>query len=203
MAGHSLRAAVRGLRLALGKTQTEFGTMIGKSLPTIQRYETLVPPKGKTLLKLERLASEKRFDEYARTFREALRRDLGLDLPDMSASAVEVPFPIVVSHYVGGPKTEEQRQTHDALQALLCQAEWPGVVGEHARKDLKTVDRGLRRVRLQLEEAGEGAYVTADRVRAVVRLVRDGIPPINIAEKLDISTQEVEFLLALYGEKRK
>src|SRR3954463_13181570 len=76
-----LRAAVRGLRRALAKTQTEFGTLIGKSLPTIQRYEALVPPKGKVLFTLESIAREKRFDEYARAFRDAIRAELGVELP--------------------------------------------------------------------------------------------------------------------------
>ena len=51
-----IREAVKQLRLALGKTQTEFGQMIGKGLATIQRYETLVAPKGKTLRELENLS---------------------------------------------------------------------------------------------------------------------------------------------------
>ena|ERR1017187_6471241 len=199
---NDLRFAVRGLRLALGKTQTEFGDLIGKSLPTVQRYESLVPPKGKILLRLERLARDTRFDEYAQTFREALRADLGMDLPDMPASPVEIPFPIVVGPHVAGPKTDEQRNAHDALQALLCQSEWPGSVGEQARKELKAVSRALRRVRIQLEDAGQGSYVTADRVRAVVRLTRDGMPVNKIAEKLGMSSKEIEFLLSLYGKEQ-
>src|ERR1017187_9109989 len=190
-----VRFAVRGLRIALAKTQTEFGALIGKSLPTIQRYESLVPPKGKILLRLERMAREHHFDEYAQTFREALRDDLGLELPDMPASPVEVPFPIALGPHIGGPKTAEQRNAHDALQALLCQIDWPGEVGEQARKEWKLVSRGLKRVRIQLEDACQGSYATADRVRAMIRFTRDGMPPNKIAEKLGMSSQEVEFLL--------
>jgi transcriptional regulator with XRE-family HTH domain len=94
-----LRAAVRGLRLALGKTQTEFGALIEKSLPTIQRYESVVPPRGKVLLKLERLARGNCFDEHAQSFREALRADLGLDLPDIAATSHPVPKGILCHRF--------------------------------------------------------------------------------------------------------
>lgn len=202
MSTDELRAAVKNLRLALGKTQTEFGAMIGKSLPTIQRYESLVPPKGRILLKLEALAREKKFDEYAQTFRAAIRTDLGLDMPDMAANPVEINFPTVVGPHIAEPKSQEHRKMHDTLQALLCQAEWPGNVGDEARKELKLINRALRRVRIQLEDAFPGAYVTADRVRAVVQFVREGMSPESIAKKLELSNQQVESLLSLYREER-
>lgn len=200
----SLRRAVRGLRLALGKTQTEFGALIGKSLPTIQRFETLVPPRGKILLKLETLARESRLDEYAQRFRQAVRDDLGLDLPEIEVSPVGVPFPIMLGPHIPEPTTDEQKRTHDALQALFHAAQWPGKAGERARKDLKLVVRGLRRTRLQLEEGDQSeTQVLADRVAALTRLTRDGMAPEQIAEKMHMSKAEVDFLLSEYGGGRK
>src|ERR1039457_7538452 len=116
-----LRFAVRGLRIALAKTQTEFGALLGKSLPTIQRYELLVPPKGKVLFTLESLAREKRFDEYAQTFRDAIRDELGVELPGAPVGSFPVPIdllaPSPVPHglVIPMPATEEERVRHDSL----------------------------------------------------------------------------------------
>ena len=64
--------AVRELRTALGLSQTEFGRLLGKSLPTVQRWETLRPPDGKALALLEQLATDRNHPELARPFHDAL-----------------------------------------------------------------------------------------------------------------------------------
>jgi transcriptional regulator with XRE-family HTH domain len=68
-----LMSAVRDLRTALGLSQTEFGLRIGKSLPTIQRWETLRPPDGEALADLERLANDEKYPELAKPFSAALK----------------------------------------------------------------------------------------------------------------------------------
>jgi transcriptional regulator with XRE-family HTH domain len=198
-----LRGAVRGLRAAMGKTQTEFGTMLGKSLPTIQRYESLVPPKGKILIDLERLARDARFDEYAQIFREAVRVELGVELPATTPIPVALPFPRVAGINVPGPHTPEQQLTHDTLQVLMDEATWLSPNGDEARKEMQVVNRALRRVRLQLEDAGQGNQPLADRVAAVLRHRRDGLRPSQIAKKMHISTEEVESLLSQYEGDQK
>jgi transcriptional regulator with XRE-family HTH domain len=68
-----LMGAVRELRTALGLSQTEFGLRLGKSLPTIQRWETLRPPDGEALADLERLANDEKHPELAKPFSAALK----------------------------------------------------------------------------------------------------------------------------------
>ena len=80
MSSPDLRPAVRSLRLALKKTQTEFGALIGKTLPTVQRYENLVPPKGSVLTRLANVAHENGLEDYARLFRLALAAEMGQQL---------------------------------------------------------------------------------------------------------------------------
>ena len=63
--------AVKALRGTLGLTQTEFGGRVGKSLPTIQRWEGLRPPTGDALLQLQNLANTHRLYELAAVFRDA------------------------------------------------------------------------------------------------------------------------------------
>jgi transcriptional regulator with XRE-family HTH domain len=72
-----LRSAVRQLRMAMGKSQTEFGALIGKGLATIQRYEALVPPRGKVLSDLVLLAEQNSQPGLAALFRSALEQEIG------------------------------------------------------------------------------------------------------------------------------
>jgi transcriptional regulator with XRE-family HTH domain len=76
-----LRKTVKDFRHALGKTQTEFGRLIGKSLPTVQRYESLAPPRGGVLFQLEEIAREHHLSEYAFAFQCALAEELGWPAP--------------------------------------------------------------------------------------------------------------------------
>jgi transcriptional regulator with XRE-family HTH domain len=77
--------AVRSLRTALGMTQTDFGGALGKSLPTIQRWETLRPPRGAALMDLYHLAGrnqdpkkpDARLVEIAGIFKKALSAEFG------------------------------------------------------------------------------------------------------------------------------
>lgn len=74
---NDLKRAVRDLRAALGKTQTEFGALIGKGLATVQRYEGVVPPRGRVLVRLAALADDNSQTTLAALFRSALEEELG------------------------------------------------------------------------------------------------------------------------------
>ncbi len=69
-----VRKAVRELRTAFGQTQTEFAGTVGRSLPTIQRWETLVEPKGNALLRLAKIAQDSRQPQLTQTFRKAFHQ---------------------------------------------------------------------------------------------------------------------------------
>lgn len=77
-----LREAVRELRHSIRDpqgnptSQTEFGRLIGKSLNTVQRYETLVPPKGAVLLALAELAIKHDQLQIAAKFVNAFDREM-------------------------------------------------------------------------------------------------------------------------------
>lgn len=76
-----LKSAVKELRTKLGLSQTEFGRLIGKSIATIQRYETLVPPQGKVLSDLSTLAFLNGESRLAQVFTEALRVQMAGRIP--------------------------------------------------------------------------------------------------------------------------
>jgi DNA-binding transcriptional regulator YiaG len=71
-----LRAAVSELRNRMGLSQTQFGLRLGKALPTIQRWETLRPPKGPALVQLMTLAAGINETSIAEVFRTALSEEL-------------------------------------------------------------------------------------------------------------------------------
>jgi transcriptional regulator with XRE-family HTH domain len=67
----NLMKSVRALRIEAGLSQTEFGRQLGMSLPSVQRWETLRPPNGKGLFRLERFCVQHNFPAYAKLFRAA------------------------------------------------------------------------------------------------------------------------------------
>ncbi len=79
MVTFDLRLHVKNFRSRLGLSQTEFGRLIGKSLPTVQRYENLVPPRGRVLTDLAELASRRGAADLARIFRQALSDEIAAD----------------------------------------------------------------------------------------------------------------------------
>jgi len=199
MSNEKLREAVKRLRFDLGKTQTEFGVLIGKGLATVQRYETLVPPKGKVLLRLERLAREKGFYECADIFREALLVELGLN---QSNTEELPPFPrMATGVFMGGPDTPEHDNKIAALLQLMRETQWQGASGELAQKEMKIVDRALHRVRDMLSDISAADRTNQDRADAVVRLHRRGLKPAEIAETLRMREEAVQLLLSAAGEE--
>jgi transcriptional regulator with XRE-family HTH domain len=53
-----LMKMVRELRQHLGLTQTEFAEKLGQGMSTIQRYEQLVPPRGRALARIITIAEK-------------------------------------------------------------------------------------------------------------------------------------------------
>jgi transcriptional regulator with XRE-family HTH domain len=86
-----LMKATRQLRTAMGLTQTAFAQRVGKTLPTIQRYETLAQPRGEVLVKLMKLADEHGHADLAELFQDALSTELGYRVPRLAAAkSIEV-----------------------------------------------------------------------------------------------------------------
>ena len=91
MSRDDLRAAVRDLRRSIRRpdgnpiSQTEFARLVGKTLNTIQRYETLVPPRGAVLAQLAKVAEENGRDDLSGVFFKALHDELG-PLPALNAA---------------------------------------------------------------------------------------------------------------------
>jgi hypothetical protein len=200
MSSENLKVTVRQLREGLGRTQTEFGALIEKGLATVQRYETLVPPKGKVLVRLEKLARENGFTEYADAFRGALIAELGMDreTPDERP----LPFARTGGAIIAGPETPEEENKVAAFCQVMREAKWPGPRGEKARKEMKQIDQGIQRVLRELINAGRAKPDEA-RAAAIIRLHRDGLQPKVIAEKLNASVEQVEAVLSFGMEKHQ
>jgi transcriptional regulator with XRE-family HTH domain len=111
MSTGNLREAVRSLRVAMGLTQTKFAERVSVSLPTVQRWEKVVPPRGKALYSLSRLASEIGKMDLSSLFLSALTRELSANervLLDKS-------------------ETKEERYWKLALVALLRNRQFPSL----------------------------------------------------------------------------
>ena len=72
-----LTASVKALRLALGDTQQAFATRLNAAIRTVARWETVRPPSGASLSKLERLAASNGLPDLERVFGSALADELG------------------------------------------------------------------------------------------------------------------------------
>lgn len=74
----SVSDAVRKLRKELGESQQQFAYRMKTAIRTIARYETVRPPKGKVLRRLEVLATENNLHHLADVFHGALNQELGM-----------------------------------------------------------------------------------------------------------------------------
>jgi DNA-binding transcriptional regulator YiaG len=71
--------SVRAMRTETGLSQSDFGRLLGKSLPTIQRWETIRPPRGRALaelLDLSKKYSGEAVEKAAAIFLAELRKEL-------------------------------------------------------------------------------------------------------------------------------
>jgi len=121
-----LMASIRSLRTALKLTQTEFGKLFGKSLPTIQRWETLRPPGGWALIRLldlaKRHAADPQCDALAKVFRDALASEqksfklVGVAVGSSVNQGFVVPAPL--AFHIRPRTTDEARAVAAVLDAL-------------------------------------------------------------------------------------
>jgi transcriptional regulator with XRE-family HTH domain len=149
-----LTETVRKLRFALGDTQQEFAHRLGLAIATVVRYEHNRPPKAKALVQLERVARENGLDEYAATFRAALKADLG------SGSASE----FTPGRY--GSLSGEEQDLLEALELALKRAAHKSRA-EKVRKILFPVVKEIRHTR-------EFMDALEDSRRGIVRLLKMG-----------------------------
>jgi len=70
---------VKALRLAVGDTQQQFATRMGWGISSVVRYETCRTIKGAALIKMERLAHKKIFDDFSELLRDCIRKDCGIE----------------------------------------------------------------------------------------------------------------------------
>ena len=63
-------------------TQTELATELGRGMSTIQRWEQVVPPRGRALADLAKLARSRGEVSLAKLFETALSEEMGADNPD-------------------------------------------------------------------------------------------------------------------------
>lgn len=82
-----IRAAVRNLRDSLELTQTQFAQELGMSLPTIQRWEGVVPPAGEALVALAQLAERYGKGDLHNLFLATFAKEAGLDRGNASLVA--------------------------------------------------------------------------------------------------------------------
>ena len=149
--------------MALGKTQTEFGTLLGKGIATIQRYETLVPPKGKVLAQLEQLAHAHGYDEYAAIFRTALAVELGIQGSEIK------PRPAATLISGGNPLLDFTPEEKVMAAALL-------LVMRHPKyESLRSTVRTVLRDPIEVSRKGlEFADSLSMRPKAAQRLLASG-----------------------------
>jgi transcriptional regulator with XRE-family HTH domain len=74
---------VRELRQYLGLTQTQFAAELGQGMSTIQRYEQLVPPRGRALAKMIAMAEKAGRKDIA----EMLRSGYADEVSDKTAKS--------------------------------------------------------------------------------------------------------------------
>ena len=152
MKGNQVTAAVRKLRLGLDDTQQSFATRLGMAIATVVRYEHNRPPSGRALAKLERVAVEHGFQEYAAVFRKALDKELH-GLPIATYSSLEC-------------NTEEEKEHVAALLSIFRHSP-DSKEAAAIKKILKSHVDGARQSR-EAEEA------LKESQRAVVRLLQAG-----------------------------
>ena len=78
----ALMTAVRQLRECLRMTQTQFAAELGRGMSTLQRWEQVVPPRGRALADLANLARSRATKDLAGIFERALSEEMGADNPE-------------------------------------------------------------------------------------------------------------------------
>jgi transcriptional regulator with XRE-family HTH domain len=172
-----LNSTVRKLRLALELTQQEFADRLGLGIATVVRYEKNRAPDARSLGRLEQLAEEHGFEEFATTFRRAL--------------AAELTVPAPAREELGPFNYEDERSHAMALLKVLRQ--------ETYAKQAKTIRRLLAPI-IVAERRLEEAYEAVDVQRqAIVRLLAAGYSAEEVMEKFRTTEQAVAEAFLLHG----
>ncbi len=126
--------AVKALRAATKLNQVAFAASIGRSYPTVQRYENIRPPKGAALKPLIALAESQQRSDLQRIFQRYLIESAG-DVSAEIESAMQnlerrrVSDVIPELSYLSNG-TEEQ--VRDAMRAIgawaACMTDYPGEI---------------------------------------------------------------------------
>ncbi len=146
-------AAVKKLRLALRDSQQSFASRLEIGIATVVRYEHNRPPSGRYLVKLEQLARENGYEEYAAVFREALGTELGSCLP-------------VVAYDSLNCKTYDERDYVGALLSILR--------GSPDSKEAGTIKKVLTPQVVTLRQLRESEEAFNESQRAVIKMLKAG-----------------------------
>jgi transcriptional regulator with XRE-family HTH domain len=124
--------AVRELRVSLGESQQAFAYRMKSAIRSVARWESVRPPKAKTLAQLERIASENGQPQLAKRFQEALVQEL--QVPEFS-------FTIDTR-----PRNDEEAFHVSVLLDILrspryktLRQDWFRLAAEPARRHLKEI----------------------------------------------------------------
>lgn len=166
-----LMESVRGLRKTLDLSQTDFGIRLGKSLPTIQRWENTRPPAGTALAQLERLAADNGLEDLAAEFRAALASELGdWDTSEFQSIGIE-------------PRTEIEKLWVAAVLAVLRNPQY----ADERAKLIRLLRSPAEACVKKLDQRQFSSRITA----AIDRLLDLGVAPSAIAKDLDLPEQNI------------
>lgn len=149
----AISKAVRDLRTALQETQQGFAYRMKTAVRTIARWETVRPPKGKSLARLERLAWETGAVDVARILRQALAEELN--------AAAPTPEELAWSHAVGHLlRNRDLRPRAWASIAAAIRKELEALVkrtqaGKSINGDLGQIEADLFFVRMAMDASAE------------------------------------------------
>lgn len=168
-----LQNAIKLLRKRIDMTQSELAAAVGKSLGTVQRYETTVPPKGLAWVPLIHIAEDFKFEDLADLFRSQL-------LPELKAANL------------GAERDkglhEKTRTRGVTLSRREIKIERPGPDQEIMEDLISVMDRGSRSAKF------------AQRLIRVLKRYLEANLAGDLAQEEDISLRFVPFAT---GPKKK
>ncbi|HYI92078.1 MAG TPA: hypothetical protein VEX68_00910 [Bryobacteraceae bacterium] len=159
MSSEEIRSAVKSLRLSIKNeegdsiSQTEFGRLIDKSLNTVQRYESLMPPRGAVLMRLAQLARARDREDLATIFFRALEDQLGVSRYFLEKEVMTESMGNVARLIRGQPPptTREEKLSHDILLFIAELSKLTNSVSAHIGEATLILEKLET---LQLDKAG-------------------------------------------------
>jgi transcriptional regulator with XRE-family HTH domain len=176
---NTLIAAVRKLRLALGDTQQAFADRLGLAIATVVRYEHNRTPRGKALARLQQVAQDNGFSEYAALFGQALNEEFAT--PQITNRKLCVQ-----------PKNQEEEELVDALlYALRIDAFDP-----HSER-AKPIRRALKPIVEERRRMTDEIEAVEAQQKAIAKLIEKGRTP---QEVMDIFKTSADVIAAGFFE---